>query len=1014
MTPSLSREEFFPTLSRLSRYAWLPIPILLAAIIAFRVAGLHEIYDAPDLALILRLIFYTSVSLVTLFFIGRSFLVLGTLKLLFLECGLVFWSLTGPVANIASRGDVNIEITIFNLSIFLASLCHMAGAIFSLRPHRVLSARPLWLVAGCTIALGTLSLISYAALEGWLPVFFISGHGGTPVRQLVLLSSITAFVVSACLLGAGHQEKISPFLSWYRLALLLFAVGLFGVMAQLYMSSIINWLGRTAQWLGGIYLLLASIAALRDSRLQIFPTPEKTDKAYYSYMVAILLVMSATALRLAFLQILGNQAAFLMFFPAVTLAALYGGLRAGLLATFFSAFLANYFWMQPTDQLALSNGTNVLLLMIFCMNGAFISFVVEAMHRAQIQAIQAKAEAKHAVEQKIAAEALENSRSKLQAAFASMQEAIFIADIEGQLTDFNDEFVTYHRFANRDECSKRMEDCPRYLEAFFQDGTPAPFEMWALPRALRGETGSNIQYMLRRKDTGEKWWGSYNFGPTRNSDGKITGAVIAVREITELKQAEELLRDSEERLQQALHISRSFAFEWNPATDEILRSESCAKILGLVDKEIIHDTGQLFLQRIHPEDREQFKQTLNNLTPASPTYSTEYRLLHGDGRIVVLQESAQATFNDLGTVQRLVGVTTDITERKEAEEKLRKSEARLIATLRSTVDEIWIVDPQGDIVSISDSARVNLGLSADNRLTIENLLDQLEIFRPDGTARPKEEAILPRALRGEFIKNDQEIIRNLATGHLQWREVSSAPIRDVEDRIIGAVAIARDITERRHAEEKIKASLAEKEVLLKEIHHRVKNNLQVISSLVSLQVANLTDNKIRDELNDVSDRVRSMALVHEKLYQTGNIAQLDFADYATTMLHTLWRSYGALANKIRLNLSLAPVTLPIEIAVPCGLILNEMAVNALKHAFPNNRGGEVMVGLDRNSDSNTVSLWMRDNGIGLPPGLDWRQSRSLGLRLVDILTKQLRGVVETGPGPGTEFRVTFSLTQLNK
>jgi PAS domain S-box-containing protein len=839
----MSREEFFPTLSRLSRYAWLPIPLLLAAMIGLRAAGLREIYNFPVLEPLTHLIFYTTVSLGTLFFIGRSFLALGTLKLLFLECGLVFWSLTGPVANFASRGDVNVEITIFNLSIFVASLCHMVGAIFSLRPRRTISARPFWLVTSCTIVLGTLWLISNAALEGWLPVFFIPGHGGTPVRYFVLLSSISTFVISAGLLRAEHHETISPFIFWYRLALLLFAVGLFGVMIQLSMGSILTWLGRVALWIGGIYLLLASLAALHDSQLQIFPTLEKNNKAHYSFMVAILLVMSAAALRLAFLQILGNQAAFLMFFPAVTLAALYGGVRAGLLATFFSVILANYFWMQPIDQFALDNGANVLMVMIFCMNGAFISFVVEAMHRAQIKAIQAEAEAKHAVEQKIAAEALENSRSKLQAAFASMQEAIFIADIEGQLTDFNDEFVTYHRFTNRDECSKRMEDCPRYLEAFFQDGTPAPVEMWALPRALRGETGSNIQYMLRRKDTGEKWWGSYNFGPTRNSDGKITGAVIAVREITELKQAEELLRESEERLQQALHISRSFAFEWNPATDEVLRSESCAKILGLVDKEIIHDTGQLFLQRIHPEDREQFKQILNNLTPASPTYTTEYRLLRGDGRIVVLQESAQATFNDLGNVQRLVGVATDITERKQAEEKLRKSEARLIATLRSTVDEIWIVDPQGDIVSISESARENLGVSADNGLTIETLLDQLEIYRSDGTARPKEEAILSRALRGEFIKNEQEVIRNLATGQLQWREVSSAPIRDVENRIIGAVGIARDITERRHAEEKIKASLAEKEVLLKEIHHRVKNNLQVISSLVSLQANNMTDDE---------------------------------------------------------------------------------------------------------------------------------------------------------------------------
>jgi two-component sensor histidine kinase len=214
---------------------------------------------------------------------------------------------------------------------------------------------------------------------------------------------------------------------------------------------------------------------------------------------------------------------------------------------------------------------------------------------------------------------------------------------------------------------------------------------------------------------------------------------------------------------------------------------------------------------------------------------------------------------------------------------------------------------------------------------------------------------------------------------------------------------------RKRAEELIKASLAEKEVMLKEIHHRVKNNLQVISSLVSMQADNLIDERMRDELREVRDRVRSMALVHEKLYQTSDLAQLNFADYAASLLRSLWRSHGALAEKARLHLALAPVALSIEAAVPCGLILNELAGNALKHAFPNNRGGEVTVGLEHDVSLDSVCLRVHDNGIGLPADLDWRQSSSLGLRLVRILAGQLRGTVETGTGPGTEFRIIFSL-----
>jgi len=222
-----------------------------------------------------------------------------------------------------------------------------------------------------------------------------------------------------------------------------------------------------------------------------------------------------------------------------------------------------------------------------------------------------------------------------------------------------------------------------------------------------------------------------------------------------------------------------------------------------------------------------------------------------------------------------------------------------------------------------------------------------------------------------------------------------------------------DITERKQAEEKIKASLAEKEVLLNEIHHRVKNNLQVISSLINLQADSLTDDRLREVLGDLSARVRTIALVHEKLYQQGDMAQLNFADYAESLLGSLWNSQGALAGMVRLELALSPVVLPVKTAITCGLILNELASNALKHGFTNCGNGVVTVGLDRDAACDTCCLWVRDNGVGLPGGLEWRQAKSLGLRLVRILAGQLGGTLDTGPGPGTEFRVTFAHTGID-
>jgi two-component sensor histidine kinase len=152
-----------------------------------------------------------------------------------------------------------------------------------------------------------------------------------------------------------------------------------------------------------------------------------------------------------------------------------------------------------------------------------------------------------------------------------------------------------------------------------------------------------------------------------------------------------------------------------------------------------------------------------------------------------------------------------------------------------------------------------------------------------------------------------------------------------------------------------------------------------------------------------------MALVHEKLYQTEDLAQLNFADYAASLLNYLWHSYGLAADKVRLTMTFAPLILPIDMAVNCGLILNELASNAIKHAFPGGSCGETAVALEYDPATGTVCLSVRDNGVGLPVDLDWRQSSSLGLRLVQMLAGQMHGTVQAGSGPGTEFQIRFNV-----
>lgn len=206
----------------------------------------------------------------------------------------------------------------------------------------------------------------------------------------------------------------------------------------------------------------------------------------------------------------------------------------------------------------------------------------------------------------------------------------------------------------------------------------------------------------------------------------------------------------------------------------------------------------------------------------------------------------------------------------------------------------------------------------------------------------------------------------------------------------------------------LKASLREKDILLKEVHHRVKNNLQVISSLIDLQASRLPDASVRSLFCDTRDRVRSMALVHEKLYQSQNLAETELAAYTGNLMRQLFAAHAEVSAKIRLHLELDPVVLPVDMAIPCGLILSEMATNSLKHAFVGREQGSIHVelkGLGRKS----VRLLYQDDGRGFPPDLDWQKADSLGLRLIHMLSEQLHADLRMRNGAGTTFELRFDV-----
>jgi two-component sensor histidine kinase len=218
--------------------------------------------------------------------------------------------------------------------------------------------------------------------------------------------------------------------------------------------------------------------------------------------------------------------------------------------------------------------------------------------------------------------------------------------------------------------------------------------------------------------------------------------------------------------------------------------------------------------------------------------------------------------------------------------------------------------------------------------------------------------------------------------------------------------LKQEITEREHAEVQLRASLEEKEMLLKEIHHRVKNNLQVISSLLNLQASYLKDENISEIFRETRNRVKAMALVHEQLYRSRDMARIESADYIRTLIHEVYHSYKAKPGYLTLNVNVDKIPIDVDRAILCGLIINELVTNSLKYAFPDAKNGEIHIGFQLNNDK--YALTISDNGIGFPEDLDFQNTESLGLQLVCSLSKQLHGDIELDRSNGTTFRITFN------
>ena len=312
-------------------------------------------------------------------------------------------------------------------------------------------------------------------------------------------------------------------------------------------------------------------------------------------------------------------------------------------------------------------------------------------------------------------------------------------------------------------------------------------------------------------------------------------------------------------------------------------------------------------------------------------------------------------------------------------------------------NSVTLINRDGIILEINQAGAEQLGGKPDDfvgKPLIEFIPNSVHLFF-------ERSQVVLESGKGAYFEDVVE----LPTGK-RWFLSNLQPWKDIHGEIIGIQVISHEITLRKQAEEQIKQSLEEKEVLLKEIHHRVKNNMQVISSILNLQAGYVKDPETQDMFKESIDRIRSMALVHEMLYQSKDLGKIAFGEYIKSLASYLVRSYRKKSSTVQLRMDVDDVIKSINMGIPCGLIINELISNSLKHAFADGKEGEISIEIKSDGDSR-INMNVGDNGIGFPEEIDFRKTKSLGLQLVMTLVQQLGGRIELERSAGTAFRISF-------
>lgn len=527
-----------------------------------------------------------------------------------------------------------------------------------------------------------------------------------------------------------------------------------------------------------------------------------------------------------------------------------------------------------------------------------------------------------------------------------------------------------------------------------------PEERNKVTKHLNEDSGFFSGEVLNRRKDGSIFTAFLSASTLKDEHGNVIGSMGVSRDISVTKKSGTELRLNEEKyraIYSQAYVGIALVDKENEKFLQV--NQRLCDILGFTMEEMQAKTIEYLrikgdLSRL-PSGKEFIRRGFERIFD-------EQRYRNASGNEVIFNITISLIKDENGQPLFFVYIYEDITPKRKAEEQIRIQAAKLNAIFESSSHMIWTMDREYKLTSFNSNQikwlKEVYGLKPYIGMP---MMSGAMISTEDYNTFWKSKADM--ALAGETLKF--ETLFESKKGIKYWREIYLNPIRNERDEVVEISCIAHDISDQKAAEENIKQSLKEKEVLLKEVHHRVKNNLQVISSILNLQSSYVKDKKSLDLLLESQNRIKSMAFVHESLYQTKDFSNINFSSYVENITSNLVHSYSNPDNPPQLNLDLDSIQLNLDTAIPCGLIINELISNALKYAFRDKKGGKLDVSVKMTGKS--IRIIIADNGKGFPANVDFRNTESLGLQLVVTLVDQISGKIELETKKGAKFTIDF-------